>query len=263
MSIIDYEWLEKRLYFTQKEICNAVISINAAALLQQDEMDRFIQAYMQMIKTDDPVAAGTYFCGWFRAICLVQQFAVSVHNTSLDLSLSNITVQIYPNGDQYWFSFRCNDMRECQAPPGCRKTWLREVFTSLYRDQVRPLIDSVSRSTHADSGLLWGQFPTGFHYYLDLFMEHFPDDSKRKQIADDYRFLSEELEGAIFDRKKNPFDVKIRYIESPWEPGKLLHMKTACCMYYRTKGGDYCYTCPKLSEAERVKRKAAIIAGKN
>jgi len=261
MGAIDFKFLENRLFFTQHDISNAVLSIHAAELLHQDEMDRFIRAYMQIIKTDDPAAAGTYFFSWFRAVCLAQQYAVSVHDASLDLTLSNLTVQIYPKNNAYWFAFRCNDIREYHAPSGCRKTWLKEVFTSLYRDQVRPLIESVSRSARVNNGLLWGQFPTGFHHYLDLFQEHVGDDSKRRQIEDDYRFLRKELEGAVFGRKKNPFDAKIRLIENPWEPGKHLHMKTACCMYYRTEGGDYCYTCPRLTEAERDGRKAAILAG--
>ena len=260
MDGIDFGFLENSLYFTQNDIRPAVLTVQAAELLHPAEMDRFIRTYMPLIKTDDPAVAGTFFCGWFRSVCLVQQYVVSVHDTSLDLSLSNLTVHLYPKNDRYGFAFRCNEMREFQAPPVLRKTWLKEVFTALYRDQVRPLVESVSRSTRANTGLLWGQFATGFHYYLNVFAERVGDGFRRRQIAEDYRFLREQLDGAVFGRKKNPFDVNVRYVDNPWEPGKPLPMKATCCMYYRTEGGDFCYTCPKLTEAERAERKAAILA---
>ncbi|ASA21748.1 (2Fe-2S)-binding protein [Paenibacillus donghaensis] len=58
-----------------------------------------------------------------------------------------------------------------------------------------------------------------------------------------------------FGLAKNPFNVVIRRIEAIDDPAKKVMMRNRCCLYYRIEGGQYCYNCPRLKEAERAERR--------
>ncbi len=261
MTSIDYELLERKFYITRTEKEDVVFSMKAAELLREKNMDRFLRAYIPALKALEPAAAGTGFCSWFRSVCLAQQYAVSLCDTALDFSLSNLTVQLYLKDGWTWFAFKLGEGREISAPSVGREAWRADVFTTFYRGQVRPLFEAVARSAQADVGQLWGQLPAGFRNYVDTAMQEAGDDAaRREQVSDDYRFLSQELDGAVFGRKRNPFDVKWCMIENPRDPAKPLRMKASCCMFYRTEGGSYCLACPRMPAAEREARGAKRLA---
>ncbi|MNN58340.1 hypothetical protein D3C81_1733850 [compost metagenome] len=72
----------------------------------------------------------------------------------------------------------------------------------------------------------------------------------------DYRYLKDEMPAAVFQLPRNPFHVKVRKVEALADPASTVQMRNRCCLYYRTEGGIYCYTCPRLTEEERAKRRA-------
>ena len=260
MSAIRYDHLESKFAFTRAGRSDADVSVNAADLLHKDSMDEFLRLYAGRIKALEPAAAAAGFCTWFRIVPAIQQYAVSVCDTALDLSLSNISIELYWKDGWNWVSFKCGEPKEIGWSSGPREKWREEGLTWFYRDQVRPLVESVSASSGTNLGLLWGQFPPGFHYYVDQFLKEAEDEARRSIIEDDYRFLTQGLNGAVFGRKRNPFDVKVRWIDNPWNPGQPMRMKTSCCMFYRTEGGTMCYACPKMTDAEREERKAQQLA---
>lgn len=260
MGMINFDVLESKLAVTRTGRSDADFSVNAADLLHKDNMDEFIRGYSSRIKALEPAAAAAGFCSWFRIVAVAQQYAVSVFDAALDLSLSNLAIQMYWKDGWNWVSFKLGEPRQFGFTQGTRERWREEVLTAFYREQVRPLIESIAASTGTNAGLLWGQFPSGFHYYIDQFLNEAENDTQRRQIEDDYQFLVRGLDGEVFGRTKNPFDVKIRLIDNPRDPGKPMRMKTTCCMFYRTEGGTLCYACPRMTDEEREARKAQMLA---
>ena len=262
MSAIPWDVLESKFYLTRADRSDADLSVRAADLLDRSGMDEFIREYTVRIKALEPAAASAGFCGWFRVVAAAQQYAVSLWDAALDLSLSNLTIQMYRKDGWYWLSFKVEEPREFLYSPaaGTRERWREDVLTAFYRNEVRPLLESAAVSSGTNVGLLWGQFPSGFHYYFEQFLLAAENDERRRQIEEDYRFLIRGLGGEVFGRKRNPFDVKIRLIDNPHARGRPMAMKTSCCMFYRTEGGSMCYACPRMTDEEREGLKAAMLA---
>ncbi|MDF2715738.1 MAG: (2Fe-2S)-binding protein, partial [Paenibacillus sp.] len=133
--------------------------------------------------------------------------------------------------------------------------WLERVLTEFYEKTVRPVYETAAVIGGVDAGQMWGLLPTRFNYMTEQWLLAEESESIRAVISGDYAFLKHEMPAAVFGRNKNPLDVKIRWIEDLKDPCKQLRMKNVCCQYYRTEGGYYCYTCPRIKESEREERR--------
>jgi ferric iron reductase protein FhuF len=100
-------------------------------------------------------------------------------------------------------------------------------------------------------GQIWGQLPRKFDFFLNQLKGMFDDSSIINRIDSDYELLKYKLNGEVFGRKRNPFDMKQKFIESIEDPTQCVPVESTCCLNYLIKGGKYCYTCPKLKETER------------
>lgn len=256
LQTVDFDQLSKQFYIHRNDKEQIVISVPAIELLEQAKMDHLIDTYAPLMKALERKAAAAYFCSWFGATALALQYGVSYCNKLFDLSLHNITVQLYCKDDYYWYSFKIHSWSEEDGPTETaeRTEWLRKGYDDFYGNTLRPIFETAARSGGIDVGQMWGQLPTRFNYSLAIWMEEESDPSLRERIDADYRLLKE-IDPAAFARSKNPLNVKIRRIEHLEDPSKQMRMKNVCCLYYLTEGGHLCYTCPKLKEEDRAARR--------
>ncbi|RXZ84807.1 (2Fe-2S)-binding protein [Paenibacillaceae bacterium] len=254
MAMLDFDTLEEKFGIRLLEASEAVYTVNAADLLNETHMRDFIAAYGPMMKALDDTAAAAYFSSWLSGIALAQQYMVSIYNTALDLSLANISVCLIPASGYTRIAFHLHQWRENEGPSAslARGFWREAVLTEFYGETMRPLMERLSAVSGLHIGQLWGQLPTKFNYYMAAFQKITRRESQRKRLADDYEYLKQELDPAVFGRSKNPFDVKPRMIEHLLDASQQVRMKNSCCRYIHTENGDYCYTCPRLKEEERA-----------
>lgn len=262
MQQADFDKLERHFFTSRREMANVVWSGPASELLETAQMSSLIGVYARLIKAPDPAPAATYFSGWLCGPALAVQYAMSVWNKAFDLSLNNLTVQLYAQDGYHRFSFMLNRWAEQDGPAdeAARAEWRGRVLQDVYGNTVRPLLEAVSAAAGVNVGQLWGQLPARFQYERDGWLKETEQELLRRRIADDFRFLTEQLDLQVFGRTKNPLGVKLRLIEDPFDPDRQVSMKSACCLYYRTEGGRYCYTCPRLKEAERADMRARLRA---
>lgn len=260
MEIEQIDKLETDFCLNRKSKEDAVYSISLLKLTEKEEADFFANYYSKILKASDLSPAGTYFSSWIRQLAMALQYSISVLNKSLDLSLSRLTFQIYPREGgkiAYSCAFNIDDYVMEKAPEDVqeRKAWLSKTFAQFYGKTVLPLFQSISEAAQIDIRQLWGQLPTGMERLYDQWMNTIEDEAIRTRIVEDYLFLRKELPGEIFGLKRNPLDVSFRMIEhyKPDEPP--LRMKHACCLYYKTEGAKFCYTCPRMKETERAQRR--------
>ncbi|MBB6733123.1 IucA/IucC family C-terminal-domain containing protein [Cohnella zeiphila] len=250
--------LEQSFSVVSKERPNALWTASASDMVRPETMSSFLALYRSRIKAAEDGTAATYFCGYIRSLAFALQYGVSVYDRALLLPLENLTIQLVPdNGyDRLWFVVHSWEDEAAPGDPAARENWLGEMLTRFYRGTIRPLVQTMQSLTGLPEVHLWGQLPTLFQYYSDVYRED-PDMQPYLDVFEaDYAFLRYGLDPQeAFGRPKNPFDVKPRYTESLTDPGRQTLLKNACCRFYCTEGGDYCFSCPRLKETEREKQR--------
>jgi len=245
--------LQEMFHITLEDREGALFSMTAEDLLDQENAKHFLRIYASCIKSPELQPAAAYFGGWFGFVAFALQYMLSVENKRIDLSLSNITVQLYPKGQYFPLSFKINRWSERVLPASeTERTRSRyQALADFYGKTVRPLFEAVSAAAEIHVGQLWGQLPARFYYFKNNLLDNMEDAGLRTRITDDYNALVHELEPTVFGTKKNPFNIKLRMVEDIRDPQKQVPLKSACCLYYKTEGGEYCYTCPRLKEEKR------------
>ncbi|MNI33128.1 hypothetical protein D3C73_870600 [compost metagenome] len=248
-----FETLDHKFHVTQHKREDAVFSIPAITLLDPKNMSLLIDTYTPMIKAVESDAAAAYFAGWFTYVAMAKQYVLSNFNQSLDLTLSNLTVQIVPNGTHFQYVFVVNEWSMIEAPSDEyeRASWRQQELAAFHGQTVQPIFEAVTTIVDYPLGQLWGQLPTKFNYFMNDWKGSMTQETACKRIDEDYAGLKA-LEPSIFGLKKNPFDVKIRMIEDALDCTKQVRMKNVCCLYYKTEASRYCYTCPRMKEEGRV-----------
>jgi len=237
-------------------------SIELRLLLHDEEAKRFLDEYNVVIRGEDRAVAAVFCAGWLSKIALGLQYAISVWQIAPDFSIPNMTLHWTTNNHKMSYFIEMSHWQAVLAPENevDRRGWLESVMERFYFATARPLLESLSAASGLHIQQLWGQWPTRFYREHQTWLEEQHNEAIKNRLHEDYRFLREELDPeAAFARKKNPFAVKIRPLPPLVDPDYRPPMKTACCLYYRTEGSDYCYTCPRLNEQQReVKRKEYI-----
>jgi ferric iron reductase protein FhuF len=254
---MDLKKLESDFRITLQDNTDAVFSMALIDLLEPKNMNQLLETYTPLLKARGHEAAAAYFVSWFSSVPLALQSSISANN-AVHLSLDNLSVQLFPVGEYYQFSFKITQY-ELEAAPKAeaeRIEWRNQNLVKFYAETVKPLFEVLSAASGMDIGQIWGQLPTRFNYYLPAWIEATVNAELKLNLADDYYALAHELELNVFGRKKNPFDVQIRLIEDIKDPSKQIRMKNACCLYYQVGTGEYCYTCPRLKEEDRAKKRA-------
>lgn len=260
MITFNWELADKHFYISLSDKADALCSVSAAELLQPDRAQSFVKQYGEAIGALEPAAAATYFAGWFSGMALAVQYAVSLCNASFDASLAGLTIQMVYKEGRCALCFRLRDGTVRVAPEGEkeRTAWRDRILTAFYRDTVRPLYEAIAAAAGCDVGQLWGQLPSRMANQTEQWRKTEPGNGILYRISEDVRFLKDGLDPVVLNRRKSPFDVKLRYIESVKDPEQTIPMKSSCCMHYRTGNGVYCYTCPRLTEEQRAARLAEL-----
>ncbi|MCA0755575.1 hypothetical protein KP806_10970 [Paenibacillus sp. N4] len=245
----------------------AVFSCPAADLLDAEKMKRLLELYTPMVKGKDQSVGEVYMTGWFRGPMLALIYMLSVGKQAVNLSLDNLTIQLFKasyNNKEYYrceFLIRHSELEDGPEDQRHYEQWAQEKMGGFYEYTVRPVLESIAAVGTLKAGMLWSQLPTSLEYGHELLMK---SDASivAKQRAERIYGLIKSLDGERFGRTKNPLDVKFRMTESMDDPNKQVRMKYACCLYYLVEDGYYCFTCPRIKESEREDRRAECRAAK-
>ncbi|WP_410511100.1 (2Fe-2S)-binding protein [Paenibacillus sp. BR2-3] len=232
-------------------------SFLAAELVKEENMREFIDCYSPLMKALDDTAAAAYFANWFSNVALALQYSISAFDTVPDLRLANLVIHLIPDGGycrvmyslQQWKTF------DTAASGLERGKWRYNTLADFYQNTASPLIQCLSAVSGLNTGQIWGQLPTKFNYYLENLTAEMNNSTTVKILQEDYICLKNELSPEIFGLSKNPFRVNVLLIEDIADPKRTVQMRNRCCLFYRTEGRRYCYTCPRLKEVERAARR--------
>lgn len=257
-------YMDGKFGVTQTVRSDSLYVMEGSLLASDAGMRELLDVYAPLMKALDLGAAGAYATGRLSSLCAAVQYMVA-HDVLIDLSPERWRLELSWHEEGYCqFRYVLKDVQLLEGPdPGKREEWRERVLSGFYREQVRPFVEAVHRVSGMDTGHLWRLFPSRLRYAVDSFCSSAESSLMHEKYEDDWSFLTTKLEPEVFGRNRNPLDMELRtviYPGKPGEPDKTLWMKTACCCYYHTEGGKYCYTCPRMSDREREERMEALRA---
>ncbi|WP_424765480.1 hypothetical protein [Paenibacillus sp. sgz302251] len=232
-----------------------------------DFLDRQ-KARQAIMKGGDLVQAigmqlATSFIGMsFFNLCVTKLIFAAQYNRLLDLTINNLTFQLEKHGNFAHFGFKINDLRWTDLPGdnAARNAFLIADFSSYFEREINMMIEAVAESVNMKSDMIWGQFGGQYHSIRDYIRQHENFKPSLEQFEQGFKVLIG-LPPAVFNRKRNPFEHKPRYIDNPWSPpdGKFM-LRSSCCMYDCRVDGQKCYTCPRMLPEEREEKRRQVLA---
>lgn len=261
--------LESSYSLTINEQENIVFSCPAVDLLDENKVKQLLDLYTPLIKGMESSVGEAYMTSWFRGPMIGLIYMLSAWNKALDLSLGNLTLQLYKasyNGYEYYtvsFLLKNVELIIGPEPEQAQKEaeWQEEMLSRFYMQTLGPVLDTIAKVGTLKVGMLWSQLPGTLEYNYDLLMGSDESEQVKQRAAQTFA-LVKSLDGSVFGRSKNPFNIKFRMTESIDCSNKQVRMKPACCLYYLVEGADYCFTCPRIKETERESRRIAHRAAK-
>ncbi|HBS44666.1 MAG TPA: hypothetical protein DEA91_09800 [Paenibacillus sp.] len=248
--MVDFKLLEENFYLTLHAPENAMLTIPALDLLKFERMEELIDMYGSLIKARERSTAAAFFMSWYAGVCGAMQHMLYRDCTQLlDLSLSNITVQLYAGEHYPFFLFTIVEMRFTKSLDKDRMEGHKQLLDFFYREHVTPLIQTLSQTADIHVIPLWGQIINALYPQLQEELAEASDEASRTKINEYFQMLTYDMEASAFGLHKNPFVIKQTHIEHPTIPEQKVFIKAACCLAYSLDHEiSYCYECPRLKK---------------
>ncbi|ALP37171.1 hypothetical protein ASL14_14275 [Paenibacillus sp. IHB B 3084] len=266
MKPLDYDQLEQLARIVTDTPEDAVYSGPVAEWLEPDKLGSVMEYYGELLRAEDGLTTAVYFVNQLRGLVFAQHFMVSLCERRLDLSVSNLRFHICYQGKYPAISFQVIDTTELdniRQDEHHSSGQAQQALRDFYSLQIRPILEAMAAAGDASVGQMWGQFPLTLLYFKDRVQPSLTDPQDVEHFEQDYYYVTRELEGEVFGRKRNPFTVRLVELDNPYRPGEKAYMKPSCCQYYKTGGGQrYCFACPRMSASEREERRLEVAASR-
>ncbi|NQX59515.1 (2Fe-2S)-binding protein [Paenibacillus qinlingensis] len=239
-----------------------ILTMAGQLLLTEEGMQEFLIAYSPLMKALEPAAAGAYLISRLGSLNAAMQYMVT-HDELFDLSPELWELQLY-RSEKGFIEFRIvlQELKELNGPQcGLRNEWREEHLSRWYAGTIRPIVEAIAVASDMDIHHLWKIVPMRLRFIFGQWKEANTSEEWQARYEEDHLFVTKELKGEVFGQLRNPLYTKVVTVDYPGYPGELdtkIKLKTACCMYYRTEGGYYCYTCPRMKPQEREERKEQL-----
>ncbi|WP_197936368.1 (2Fe-2S)-binding protein [Paenibacillus sp. GSMTC-2017] len=236
-------------------------SITAEGLLSHDNMRLFVDHYCSLIEGLDREAAAVSLAGWFTGAALAIQHMLSVHNHILKFELADMRFFIERN-ESAFPEIRChvNEWTISNLPLE-KMSHEQQRYNTLahaYGQLLAPLLRVIAKVSGSSVRALWGQVLAALHDACMLWKQEIQHSEQITTIINDFDTVVSGLDGALFQLKRNPLNIPLRYVKSLDGTKEDVLLKPSCCLYYRIEAGQYCFVCPRITEKARTVMREAF-----
>ena len=256
---MDLSLFEEHFHISASGCEHPLLSVPAAELLDEKRMREALELGSSLTKGVGLELAVSFIGISFFGLAATKQIVMSQYGKILDLSLDNLTVQLEAHDDHAHVIFKYNELKWTDLPAEGRDEAIRAEWTRYFAETMNPLIEAAARAAGLKPALIWNQYGARIAYVMEYLRGIVPEGALRRTMEDDCLLLAG-MPGETFNRRKNPYVHTPVYIDSPYEPGGQIMIRSACCMYYKRENGTKCYTCPILKEQDRAEMKLLIEA---
>nr|WP_247739054.1 IucA/IucC family C-terminal-domain containing protein [Bacillus sp. 165] len=136
---------------------------------------------------------------------------------------------------------------------GERNEWRNEIIRKLFAEHLTIIIEALSHETKLPRSTMWAHIAFYVHVMYKKWIEKEKNEVLKKQLQEDFYFLVHKAPAKWFGEIGcNPLKIQFCHFPHPVEKNESVVLRKVCCMNY--KAGRTCYTCPRISNTERVKK---------
>ncbi|HUC93458.1 MAG TPA: hypothetical protein VMS09_15790 [Paenibacillus sp.] len=259
MTELDAASRESLFYIVESRRKGALLELDWNEMSRPAMAARFLDAYRGVLGAEERDAAATYFASLLGSLSAGFHYMLFHDNAELSPGLGGALLQLFggPPRPPMLLVISPAAKRSLAGTGGDRTANVKEAMERFYGDAIRPVIETAAFTGGVRELDLWRLLATRLKYVEEQFVGQAGEQEKGR-IRRHFNLLYKGLPPAVFGRELNPLDIEYRYVEDPNRPGNDLRQKAACCLAFKTGGKHgYCYTCPRISEAERQRRRQA------
>lgn len=264
---VDFSLVESYFHISPKGMEEPLLHIPGRQLLDGPTMLDILQQGQTLLRGKGVDISASYLgLTMFNLVATIQIF-LAQYNQWLHFELDNIALEIENHGDHAHIGFKIVNVQWKEAPTEDRDLFIELEMRKLFSSLIIPVITVIAEQAKVNQAMIWNQFAARMTFVRDYVLENDPRPHVRDQFAADYDVLTKQLTPDVFGRKTNPFVHEPKYIDSPYQEGKKVIIRSSCCLYYRREDGKKCFTCPLIKDSQReemrqqIQAKAASAAG--
>ncbi|GGC04583.1 hypothetical protein GCM10011352_33450 [Marinobacterium zhoushanense] len=221
-------------------------SLSVAELLKEESCERVLRELAPVIRAPTPAIAASLLAKRVALLttgaCL---YAMSACDKGLSLAPDNCLIEYGHDGRLWTSSMPLHDLAPIGYADGERRAWRDTLVRTLFAELLAPLWHSFHRISGISTRVLWENTAVRVYSLYDRRLAEIETPCIRQRCAEDFDWLLNRAEPALFGLDHNPLQ---RFRRPPVSlNGREVRLRRTCCLYYKT--GDpveYCSTCPLL-----------------
>ncbi|WP_044640854.1 IucA/IucC family C-terminal-domain containing protein [Risungbinella massiliensis] len=226
------------------EAPNTVFSMKGKELLTSN-LHEFLNMMGPAINSPHLKVTGSLFLKRY-ALYMASLYVMSSEDCVLPIDFGDFQMSI--QGTQFLFHFPSLVIK---PRVGNRNEWRMQVLHHIFRDHLTPLIQNIVEQTKVFPQTLWSHVSFYIAYSYEKWIQETTDIVKKNRLLDDYQTLRE-LKAELFGMNENPLSQPIERFEHSALQGETIPIRSKCCFNFCLSSRKACYTCPKLSDEERI-----------
>ncbi|GAA3327659.1 hypothetical protein GCM10020331_068490 [Ectobacillus funiculus] len=141
-----------------------------------------------------------------------------------------------------------------------RDAWREQLLQELFQEHLSVMIASLERETGFSASVMWSHIAYYIHVMYERWIREETDPLIQERIIADFAYL-QKLPAKWFGARDQKSAVCVIFLhETSYRRQAGTCPKKTCCLNYKTETSKGpCYTCPRLSEQERLEKNTCII----
>ncbi|WP_248926883.1 IucA/IucC family C-terminal-domain containing protein [Paenibacillus hamazuiensis] len=218
----------------------------------REDVARLLEKFSGVVGSTRDVVTGSLFVKRYCALLAGAVYAYLHLGTALNISPGNLKLEL-SGGGSLRFHLKVLEHPELTGAALDRHEKIRRYATHLYTENAIPLFGHIIALTGIQETTLWATLSYLLAYWKKEWTRTLEGERLQAFWAD-YAQLTVGADGSCFSCVINPLTAEFPVFQAPDDPDIKIMLRSKCCLNYCAGKGQYCYTCPGLTDEARVQR---------
>jgi ferric iron reductase protein FhuF len=230
----------------QKESTQGELSIEGKLLIDPDKTYHYIKALQQKLNSSSIPATASLFSKRYSYLIAVNGlYAMSGFNKGMKLTLNNVYIQSYFDGDIWLPRLVLEELSETSPLEGMRNEWRDDVIKETFH-HLNHVWACLSKVSNLSEQTLWENTALYVFWLYENQLLESESEWVKNRAMDDFSYLIHTAPGYLFGPyQENPLARFYREKTYSVKHNTYIRMRRTCCLSYQVNSkGQYCSTCP-------------------